>query len=184
MKEIEVLVEIHEDVKTVLHRCKAFDSKGIKKTKDIYYFDPLRENLKPDVEGKLKECCRLREKAGKYYITYKSDNYEGDTWIYSDEYETEVKDIEILQWILEKMGLRELVVVENIKHTFETPQYEIVVEEVKNLGVFLEVEYIGNSNISSVNDIKAGIKAFINDLHLKVGNELNSGKPELLLKKL
>lgn len=181
MKEIEILVEIQEDINSVLHCLEKFEKKGMKSTNDIYYFDPLRNNLKLDDEGKLKECCRLREKAGKYYITYKIDNYKEDVWIYSDEYETEVKDIDILKRILEKLGLKQLVVIKNKKHTFETSEFEIVVEEVEGLGIFLEVEYIGDSEAASVGEIKKQIMQFIKGLNLKVGNELNSGKPELLL---
>ena len=183
MKEIEILVEIQEDINSVLSCLGKFEKKGMKVTKDIYYFDPLRNNLKADSGGKLKECCRLREKAGKYYITYKTDNYNGDLWVYSDEYETEVKDIDILKRIFEKLGLQELVIINNKRHTFETSEYEIIVEDVEKLGVFLEVEYIGDSETVSVDEIKKRIMQFIKDLNLKVGSELNSGKPELLLKK-
>lgn len=183
MKEIEILVEVQEDINSVLSCLDKFVKKGMKITKDIYYFDPLRNNLKSDSHGKLRECCRLREKAEKYYITYKIDNYNENVWVYSDEYETEVKDIDILKRILGKLGLQELVIVNNKKHTFETTEYEIVVEDVEGLGVFLEVEYIGNSEKTSVDEIKKRIIQFIKDLNLKVGDELNSGKPELLLKK-
>lgn len=94
-----------------------------------------------------------------------------------------MKDIDILKRILGKLGLQELVIVNNKKHTFETTEYEIVVEDVEGLGVFLEVEYIGNSEKTSVDEIKKRIIQFIKDLNHKVGDELNSGKPELLLKK-
>lgn len=184
MKEIEILVEVKTDISLVLQCLEPLEKKGENRTKDIYYYDPLRENLKSDAHGKLKECCRLREKAGKYYITYKVDNYKGDVWLYSDEYETEVEDINILKCILEKLGLEVLVVIDNIKHTFETAIYEIVVEEVKDLGVFLEVEYIGNAAEEvSVEHIKLQMMDFIKGLHIEIGEELNAGKPELLLKK-
>lgn len=58
-----------------------------------------------------------------------------------------------------------------------------MVEEVEGLGIFLEVEYIGDSEAASVDEIKKRIMQFIKGLNLKVGNELNSGKPELLLKR-
>ena len=52
---------------------------------------------------------------------------------------------------------------------------------MEKLGVFLEVEYIGDSETVSVDEIKKRIMLFIKDLNLKVGSELNSGKTELLL---
>ena len=33
------------------------------------------------------------------YITYKDDVFENNTWLYSNEYETEIKDIEVLKEI-------------------------------------------------------------------------------------
>ena len=183
MEEIEILVAVEENIDIVLNRLSSFEKIGEKETKDIYYFDPLRDNLKLNSDGKLKECCRVREKAGICYITYKVDHYNANIWSYSDEYETEVKNVDTLNSILSKLGLEELVTIVNIKHTFETPEYEIVVEEVENLGVFLEVEYIGNTyDGASVNEIKDNIRRFINELKIKTGGELNSGKPELLLK--
>ena len=42
--------------------------------------------------------------------------------------------------ILDALGFTELVRIDNRKHTFTTDEYEVVLEDVKDLGVFLEVE--------------------------------------------
>ena len=60
--------------------------------------------------------------------------------------------------------------------------YEIVFETVKDLGYFIEVEYCTNQDI----DIKAKkeeIENFINSLGLNVSEELNIGKPEMMINK-
>lgn len=181
-KEIEILVELKSDFEKAKKALEAFDFKGAKKTVDYYYYDPLRQNLQLNAEKKLMECCRIREKAGKFHVAYKVDKYDGKTWLYSDEYETEFQNLEALQHIFENLGLQLLVTIDNTKYTYETGQYEIVLEDVKDLGYFLEVEFTGEDT-QSVEDIKKEIYAFIQDLDMKVGEELNSGKPELLLLK-
>lgn len=184
MREIEILVELKENLakaQRILEKIALY--KGSKQTIDTYYYDPLRENLKLNADNKLMECCRLREKKGRYYVTYKQDHYEEGNWVYSDEYETEVKDLAALKKVFGCLGLEELVVIDNIKHIYETPDYEIVLEEVKDLGNFMEVEAKKDDENKSAEEIKARIWEFITRLGLAVGKELNAGKPELLLNK-
>lgn len=183
MREVEVLVELKEDISTALQKLQAFDYKGEKHTLDTYYYDPLRPDLHMTPEGKLFSCCRLRKKDGKSYITYKTDYYDKQKWLYSDEHESEVTDLEALKKIFDKLGLQKLVTVENTKHTYITPDYEIVIEEVKDLGLFLEVEALHDQPMIPVAQIKQKIYDFIEALGLSISPELNSGKPELLLKK-
>lgn len=182
-KEIEILVELKSDFSQARRAMEVFDFKGAKKTVDYYYFDPLRENLKMDARQKLMECCRIREKAGKYYVAYKIDKYDGTTWLYSDEHETEFQDLNALQEVFRHLGLQNLVTINNTKYTYETGLYEIVIEDVKDLGYFLEVEFTEQDDSTPVAEIKKGIYDFIQSLGLEVGDELNSGKPELLLLK-
>ena len=183
MREVEVLVELFTGVEQAKEILGKFDFKGSQKTKDIYYVDPLRKNLQINQDNKLMECCRLREKGDRAYITYKKDHYEKGVWVFSDEYETEIKDICVMENIFDCLGLKRLVVVDNIKHVFETPAYEIVLEEVADLGNFLEVEALHDDGERKVEEIKVEIYKFIEALGLTVGQELNSGKPELLLQK-
>lgn len=181
MREIEVLVELLDDIEATKEKLKAFDYQGEKKVIDTYYVDPKRKNLKLNDKNKLMECCRIREKNGKFSVAYKIDNYKGDKWLYSDEYETEIKDLHAMELIFDALGLEVLVIVDNTKHTYLTPDYEIVIEEVNGLGNFLEVEALNDDERFSVDEIKAKIYQFIDNLDLNVGEELNSGKPELLL---
>lgn len=183
MREIEILVELHTDIKFAREKLNTFEFKGSKATIDKYFYDPLRTNLQLNADNKLMECCRLRTKNNQHFVTYKIDIYDGHIWKYSEEHETQVTDIIALQNIFNGIGLKELVTIENIKHTYVTGIYEIVIEEVKDLGNFLEVEYHINNEKKSVDEIKEEILNFIRALNLEVGDELNSGKPELLLLK-
>ena len=183
MREIEILCELKTDFAAAQNILKAFEFKGAKQTVDYYYFDPLRQNLKLNANNKLMECCRIREKAGKYSVAYKVDKYDGDTWLYSDEHETEFQNLEALQKTFECLGLTPLVTSNNTKYVYQSMLYEIVLEDVKDLGYFLEVEYSGDDEASSATDIKNALREFITKLGLDIGPELNSGKPELLLLK-
>ena len=56
MKEIEILVEVYDDIDIVKKAFEKFNYIGLKKTIDEYYYDPKRENLKPDKNNGLYFC--------------------------------------------------------------------------------------------------------------------------------
>lgn len=183
-KEIEVLIEVFGNKSDLLKKLSKFKFEGAKQTVDIYFFDPKRKNLKPHKNCRLKECFRIRTKGGKSYLAYKIDHFnQKDVWSHSDEHEIEISNPETALKIIEHLGFKKLVKLENIKYTFLNNKYEIVLEDVKNLGLFLEVEAI-NTPYGNIKKIKSDILKFIKSLGIKTGLESNSGKPELLLKKL
>ena len=95
MKEIEILVELYSSLNDAKDKLSKFEYIDKVHTIDTYYYDPLRNNLKPDINDQLDECLRLRQKGNNNYITYKVDHFEGKKWIYSSEYETKIDDINI-----------------------------------------------------------------------------------------
>jgi predicted adenylyl cyclase CyaB len=159
MKEIEILYALDNDITDVMSKLKHFEYQGAKKTLDIYFVDNKRDDLKPS-NGKIYKCFRLRNKNDQAFITYKNDHYDGETWLYSDEHETKAESFDEAYKIIECLGLEELVKIDNTKHTFVTPSYEIVIEEVKELGCFLEVELLVSDDVTDV----AGEKQKIRDL--------------------
>ncbi len=184
MKEIEILVEVFDSKEVVLEKLKLFNFQGVKKTLDIYLFDPLRKNLQPNSNNRLTESCRLRNKNGQALLAYKTDNFdENGVWIYSDEHEVKISDFKTGHTILSHLGMQPLIELENEKHTFLTDEFEIVFEDVKNLGLFLEVEAHTLSEAESVQDVKKRIQKLIDGLNIRVSEELNAGKPELMLRK-
>jgi predicted adenylyl cyclase CyaB len=104
MKEVEILVEVYEKKKDILAVLNQFKYIGKHKILDIYY------NI-----NKVHEWLRLRKKDNKSYITYKKDIYQKGRWIYSEETETEIKDIKTAKKILKILGLKELTRIDNIK---------------------------------------------------------------------
>lgn len=182
MNEIEILVKVLESKKSALKKLEQFNCTGKEKVVDTYFFDPKRKNLKP-INNKLNECFRLRKKDNNCHITYKKDIFDkNNKWIYSKEYETKISNYTIMKSILTNLGFKKLIEIQNTKHIFNTSKYEIVLEEVKHLGLFLEVEKRGNTNKNQIIKEKSNIKKFIKSLNMNTGKELNCGKPELMLK--
>ncbi len=183
MKEIEILVEAYSTPEEIISTLSKFDYQGEYEAIDIYYYDPLRKNLKPNNKMQIDECFRVRTKNDINSITYKVDQFDKDgKWLYSEEYETKFEDIYMLNQIIQKLGLKELLTIYNSKKTYHYKDYEIVFETVKDLGYFIEVEYCTNEDVD-VKKIKKEIQEFIDSLNLNTSEELNMGKPEMMIKK-
>ena len=178
------MVKVLDKKKDAIKKLNDLKFLGNKKTLNIYLFDPKRDELKPDKNGQLKNCLRIRNKNGKASLAYKVDHFDKkDIWLYSDEYETEVFDFKKTLEIFKKLGYEELIKIENTKSTFITGKYEIVLEDVKNLGLFMEVERHNVGPKENILKIKKEIWDWIQKLNIKVGLELTMGKPELMLRK-
>ena len=184
MKEIEILVSVFDEKEQVKKTLSGFEYKGDKKVVDIYYFDPKRSQLQPDETLRLTECLRLRTKDDSSFITYKNDKFDNNgKWLYSEEVETKVEDVNKMKSIFSSIGLEELIVIDNTKSTYIKDNYEIVLEDVSNLGLFLEVEVMLDNDDVNVNIEKQKIQNFIDELGINVSEELNMGKPEMMLRK-
>ncbi len=182
-QEVEVLVSLKSSKNQALKvLSKSLVFIGKKRTLDTYFYDPKRPDLKPQKKGRLMNCLRLRTKDNKSYLTYKKDYFEKDIWIHSDEHETILENSKIMLEIIRYLGLKELIKIDNTKYVFENKKYEVVLEDVKKLGIFLEIESKKNTTKDIKKD-KEDIRTFIKSLDLVVDKELNCGKPELMIKK-
>ena len=95
----------------------------------------------------------------------------------------EVSDYETTMKIVTHLGFKPLVELDNERYIFLAEDYEIVLDDVKNLGLFLEVEKLTAVHDGDLSSAKKEIWNFINSLGIKVSGELNMGKPELMLRK-
>jgi len=182
MKEIEILVKLFDKKRKILKALTGFKYIKKERIKDTYYFHPNLNILLPEKNGRFRDCFRIRVKENRNLIAYKKDYFDKkDIWQYSEELETSIGDFETIFDILKALGFKILVEIDNTKYKYLHKKYELVLEEVKDLGLFLEVEFKGNSH-QSPKKIKKEIYNFISTLGLKF-IELNLGKPELLYKK-
>ena len=182
-KEVEILMEVKDSQEKVLQALSGFESLGIKKTLDIYFYDPLRKELQPTSDGKLGASFRIREKNDKCSLAYKVDHFIGELWSHSDEYEIEIMSFDTGIEIITKLGLTELIRIDNEKHTYKNDQYEIVFEDVKDLGLFIEIEKLDQVDDDQVLKTKEEMRQFLTSLGISLGEEQNAGKPELMLRK-
>lgn len=183
MKEVEILVEVLDSKDLVLNKLKKFKSKGARTIIDLYFYHPEKENMQVTNKRYPIEWLRLRKMGDKQYLAYKLDHFEGSKWLYSDEHEAEILDIDAMKSILSSLGFKKLLKLKIHKETFLTENYEIDLEDVENLGLFLEVERLNLNDSDDVVKVKKEIPQFIDDMGIKVSKELNFGKPELMLKK-
>jgi len=184
MEEIEILVEVYDDFQIAFEKISsmtAFDKNS--KVHDVYYFNINDKLLSPDSNNKIYNSLRVRKKDSLSFIAFKKDYYQNDKWLYSDEHETKVDDFATANIIFKELGYEILIEIINNKHTFYHKDFEIVLEEVLNLGLFLEIEYIGKET-GNVESIKEDIRGFMKKLNISISAELNSGKPELMLRKV
>lgn len=111
------------------------------------YFSPAhRDFIKT---RPVKEWLRLRDSSGKYSINYKNWYFDkrGKS-NHCDKYETRLENLNQVRKILDILNFRPLVRVDKLRKIWKYKDYEIAVDLVKNLGDFVEIEYIGkNENI-------------------------------------
>lgn len=181
MKEMELSLAFDNTKEEVLEILSQFDYIGEKELYDTYYIDPLRDNLKPEDDLRLNETFRIRRNENACFVTYKKQHFEGKLWTYSDEYETEVKDYKIMEKIVSMLGLEPLITVHNKRTIYKYKDYEIIFEEVENLGCLLEVEKLSENENEAMN-VKEELRNFIRSLNLKNVKELNIGKNQYLLR--
>lgn len=189
MKEIEVLYILKTDMETakkLLAEKVGFVEEMV--VDDWYYTRYDIKDLLPDEEGHLHSALRLRKKGNKHYITYKHDHFDDNKiWLFSDEQETLIDDIVVMKNIFNQLLFTELVHVVNKKFYYQNDIYEIVLEDVFNLGYFIEIEFKGDAQDFSHEDVekkKQVMRLFLKSIGIEVGEEMNAGKPELLLKKV
>ncbi len=185
MREIEVLYRVNMKKEEIIQKVRNVGAKfiGTNNVLDIYYHNENIKQLCP--RGIILDACfRLRKSDFGNYMTYKENVLdENDIWQYCNEYETKVNDMNMAVKILENLNMKELIVVDNCKDTFKFENYEIVVEEEKTLGTFIEVELKVDDG-QDYNIHKNNIREFVKTLDLQgVEEEISEGKPEMLLKR-
>jgi predicted adenylyl cyclase CyaB len=178
-KEIEIKVKVTEI--TPLMEFLKIKAKYIASERqlDTYYSPKEKSYLDHDP---VIEWLRLRDESGKYSITYKRINVEEDGKSHSkDEYETTIGDLTQMEKLFAALDLIEIVQVDKTRQTYEFEDYEIAIDNVKELGDFVEIEYKGSENQKSPKEITDEMIEFLKNL--KVGKIIRnySGYPFQIL---
>lgn len=130
---------------------------------DTYYSPSHRNFLK---ERYPFEWLRLRDDEGKYSLTYKHwypERVKEST--HCDEYETKIDSLEGFRKILEALDFKQVVVVNKERTSFKVRNLEVSVDDVKDLGLFVEIEI--KDKYKSVEDGVSQIYKLAEELGLK-----------------
>jgi adenylate cyclase class 2 len=65
---------------------------------------------------------------------------------YCDEFETRIEDIHAAEKILEALEFNNIITVDKLRKIWTFGDYEIALDSIKNLGDFVEIEYIGSDD--------------------------------------
>lgn len=141
---------------------------------DEYFNAPHRDfTSKP----RVCEWLRLRTSNGKYSINYKDYSPE----IFCHEYESEVSSKDHFDSLLKALNFESLVTVDKTRKVFDFEDVEISIDEVVDLGSYIEIEYKGREE--NIDTIQAYLFDVLNKLNAEVGTQDKRGYPyELLIK--
>ncbi|MFC1662615.1 class IV adenylate cyclase [Patescibacteria group bacterium] len=167
----------HVELQKQLNNMAKLEHKNLKQ-KDTYYSAPHRNFLK---KVPISEWLRIRETDKGTTLNYKYWHNEGDKQAVScDEFETPT-NANIVKEIFKRLNFQELIVVDKVHSTWMYKNVEIAIDEIKELGWFLELEAKGQHQ--SIDDAKNHLYKIIKELKAKTGPQDYKGFPHLLLEK-
>jgi adenylate cyclase class 2 len=149
MLEIEVKARCssHDKMKDLL-LSKGASFSGSVKEKDDYFNHPFRDFKK------TQEAFRLRVQNGKCFITYKGPKLGGVAKS-RFEAETAIGDYATMRSILENLGFCYVGSVEKKRDSYELNGITVCLDDVPALGLFIEIEKIGEDRDSVEKDVLA-----------------------------
>ena len=182
-KEIEIEVKFQllnpEEVAKLLD-IKAKSTKKDVFQKDSYFVPAHRDFLSSKYPF---EWLRLRETGKGVSLDYKHFYPENaEKTDYCDEFQTKIEDAVTIRKILNSLDFKEPIIVEKVRSTWEFKDVEIAIDDVKNLGRFIELEAI--KHFGDPKEGKAYLYSILKEINAKVGEEDFRGYPFQVFKKL
>ena len=109
--------------------------------RDVYFNGTERDFRRTDEALRLRSVRRLPDGPWESLVTYKGPKLDRVSNART-EYETGVSDGETAQKLLEALGYRPLAVVDKVRRTCRLDQVTLCLDEVTDLGGFLELELL------------------------------------------
>lgn len=181
-KEIEIKIPINEktfnNLKNRLKKIAKF--KNSKKQIDEYYTPKHRNFVKPKLPY---EWLSIRERGDKSILNYKYFHPKNaKVFTHCDEFETEIKGSEKLKKIFLSLNFKKLITIEKEREIYiYNNEFEISLDKVKDLGLFIEIEALKNSK-----NVKKTLKElfqFAKELNLDISKVDKKGYPYLMMHK-
>jgi len=148
---------------------------GIETQADTYYSVPYRDFAKTD------EALRIRVQNNKYFFTYKGPKMDSISKT-RKEYEVEVNDADLLGNILSSMSFIPVATIVKKRKKYRLGDFIISLDEVRNLGDFMEVEVSIRDSKSHEEKLESVFRVFEK---LGIGREASIRKSylEMILEK-
>lgn len=141
MKEVELLFRIDEDIaKKVRNELKDLLIRKNREV-DVYFYPPHRDFI---VSDNGRENLRVRQSGEKKEFTYKKVIYNKGIYSHSIEKSVDVSNVKNLVDVLEGVGFRKYITIDKKRELFKDKNFSITIDNVKNLGLFIEIEWTGN----------------------------------------
>lgn len=181
-QEIEIRVYLNKAKFLNIKREIKNIAKFMKKTshQDTYFTPAHRNFVKPKYPF---EWFSLRYRGKKNILNYKHFYPEyAKIHTHCDEYETEIGKIDQLKKIFSSLNIKKLVTVNKFRETYNYKnQLEIALDQVKDLGYFLEIESM--KDFGSVQETRKKLFEFAKRLTIDLKHMDERGYPYLLMKK-
>lgn len=176
--EIKVIVKNVEQVRNYLS--KFARKTGNRSQTDVYY---VKENCDFFDEKPVYRYLRIRfdkKSSLDYHICHLTEDKK---LLFTEELETGVDKPKVLSQIFENIGLVKRVTVEKDREIYHLRDYTIVLDKIKKLGNFLEIEVVSDS-AKTKKEVKA-IKDSCYGLLLEIGAKWEKapemGYPDMIL---
>ena len=179
-KEIEIKFPLKNPEEVV----KFLEANGLLISKDVFqrdmYYTPKHRNF---LELKYPfEWLRVRETDKGCSINYKHFHPEGvEKTDYCDEFESPIGNASAVKEILRALDFKEVVIVEKNRTVWQFKDVEIMIDNVRDFGVFIELETLGDFE-----DPKQGkeyLYTILKEINAEVGEEDLRGYPFIILEK-
>lgn len=157
--EIEIQVNV-EKLKPLIKFLKANAVSHSEKHQVDEYFSPIHKDflsVRP-----VSEWLRLRNADGRFSINYKNWHHEKDNKsYYCDELETQIENIGQVKKILFALNFKSIITVDKLRKIYTYKDYEVGIDSVKDLGNFVEVEYVGKNSKANPKKITSEMIDFL-----------------------
>lgn len=148
---------------------------GIETQADTYYNAPYRDF------GKTDEAIRIRIQDGKSILTYKGPKMDTISKT-RKEIQTEIKDADNMGNILSSLGFFPVATVSKRRKNFRFGDFYISLDEVRDLGHFIELE-IAVKDSKNYQEKVESIFKFIAKLGIKRESTIRKSYLEMILEK-
>lgn len=183
MKDVEI--ELRFPLKNPEEFINELNSKAEPDKKEIFqkdtYYVPAHRNF---LDNKWPyEWLRLRETSMGASLDYKYFHRENAEKAadYCDEFQTKIESADALRKIFTNLNFKEVIIVEKSRSTWNYKDVEIAVDNIKDLGFYIELEL--KKDFQDAKEAKQYLFSVLSELNAEVGEEDLKGYPYAILKK-